>query len=288
VLKFLNIFSQPYPFPYAEKTTFRILLHSLIEGAFIAAFLIFFQPFNTEQWLDQNKNFYLIGYGAMTALGGIILRLGIFRLFPRYHSEATWTVLKEILSILMLLLLITIFNLAYSKFLFVRDIQFGHFLWMFFTVCVVGLFPITIGVLLNYIYKLKKYSQPVVINPQNADNQTIEGQSETIKFIAENEKDTFELHEKDLFFIESSDNYSTIHFFKNDKIQKEMIRGSLSRMEEFIQSSKVVRCHRSFIVNLNKVEKVTGNAQGYKLHLERPEIIVPVARKYAEVIEKLK
>jgi hypothetical protein len=289
VFKFLNIFSQPYPFPYAEKSALRVFIHSLIEGAFIAGFLIFFQPFNTEEWLDPNKNYYLWGYGGMTALAGIILRLGIFRIFPKYHSEATWTVIKEILSILMLLSLITVLNVAYSKWIFTNnDIGIGNFIWMFFTVCIVGLFPITIGVLLNYIYKLKKYSQPIEVHSQNTDNQIVINPDETIKFIAENEKDTFELAEQDLFFIESSDNYSTIHFFRNDKIQKEMIRGSLSRMEEFIKSSRVVRCHRSFIVNLNKVEKITGNAQGYKLHLERPEIIIPVARKYAEIIEKLK
>jgi len=41
-------------------------------------------------------------------------------------------------------------------------------------------------------------------------------------------------------------------------------------------------------VNLDKVEKITGNAQGYKLHLETPELFVPVARKYSEIVERLK
>ncbi len=284
----LKIFTQPYPFPYSEKTVLNIIFHCVLEGAFIALFLIFFQPFGTAEWDNPNKNLYLCGYGAMTALAGLILRLGIFKAFPTYHSENKWTVIKEIVSILILLVLIAVLNFVYSRIIFSANFGIESFLGMFFVVCIIGVFPITIGVLLNYIHKLKKYSQPVQIYSQNTDIQEVINQNNIIRFIAENEKDTFEIAETDLYFIESSDNYSTIHFYKNDKIQKEMIRGSLSRMEEFIHSSKIVRCHRSFIVNLNKVEHVTGNAQGYKLHLERPEVVVPVARKYSEVIEKLK
>lgn len=67
-----------------------------------------------------------------------------------------------------------------------------------------------------------------------------------------------------------------------------MLRSSLSRLENQLEGQNIVRCHRSFIVNLDKVEKVTGNAQGYKLHLETPELVVPVARKYSEIVEKLR
>jgi hypothetical protein len=283
----LKILNQPYPFP--ERENLRALVHCLLEGFFIGVFLIVFQPFGIEQWQHPNKNLFLWGYGLMTALGGITLRLGLIRLFPNYYEEEKWTVGREILMILTILILISSYNYLYSNWVFGWRFSFENFLWMFSAVCIIGVFPTTVGVMLNYIYKLKKYSRSIEVHhhaPLAENRKTSENQS--IKFIAENEKDTFEVETQALLFIESADNYSTIHYTKDGRVMKEMIRGSLSRMEGFIDSPDIVRCHRSYIVNLEKVEKVSGNAQGYKLHLTQPELLVPVARKYSEIVEKLK
>jgi len=282
----LKILRQPYPF--FEKSLQRTMLQSIGEGTFIALFLILFQPFGTLLWHDPNKNLYLLGYGLVTTIAGFILRYGVFKTFPKYHSEASWNIGKEIVSIMLLLLLITLGNCIYSIFIFEIEQNWKSFLWMLVAVMIIGIFPTIFGVMLNYIYQLKKYNQPIVVHhSQTTENQTIP-EKKTLKLTAENEKDSIELFTESLFYIESSDNYSTIFYEKAGKLQKELIRSSLTRLESQISSENIVRCHRSFIVNLDKVEKVTGNAQGYKLHLETTELFVPVARKYSEIIERLK
>ncbi|RYZ20584.1 MAG: LytTR family transcriptional regulator, partial [Sphingobacteriales bacterium] len=86
-------------------------------------------------------------------------------------------------------------------------------------------------------------------------------------------------------YIESSDNYSTVVYLKNNQPVKTLLRSSLSRLETQLSGNAVlVRCHRSFIVNLENVEKVTGNAQGYKLHLHEGNFQIPVARKYNDTL----
>jgi LytTr DNA-binding domain len=293
----LKIFRQPYPF--GEKSNIRLLIQSIGEGTFIALFLIFFQPFGVSEWQDPNKNLYLAGYGLITALCGIILRFVVFKTFPKYHSEATWNVGKEILSIMMLILMIAAGNVVYSNFVFKLENGISSFFWMLLAVMIIGIFPATFGVMLNYIVQLKRYNQPIIVHhhaseitseeqiSENKTPNTVE-RNTTLKLIAENEKDSIELTSESLFYIESSDNYSTVYFVKQGKLQKELLRSSLTRLESQISSENIVRCHRSFIVNLDKVEKVTGNAQGYKLHLEAPELLVPVARKYSEIVERLK
>jgi DNA-binding LytR/AlgR family response regulator len=42
--------------------------------------------------------------------------------------------------------------------------------------------------------------------------------------------------------------------------------------------SSFFRCHRAFIVNLDKIEQVEGNAQGYKIKLQGAENLIPVSR----------
>lgn len=292
-----KILQQPYPF--GEKSNFRLLIQSFGEGTFIALFLIFFQPFGVSEWQDPNKNLYLAGYGLITALCGIILRFAVFKTFPKYHSEATWNVGKEILSIMMLILMIAAGNVVYSNLIFNLENGISSFFWMLLAVMIIGVFPATFGVMLNYIVQLKRYNQPIIVHHHASESASEEQISEnkipntverntTLKLIAENEKDSIELTHESLFYIESSDNYSTVYFVKQGKLQKELLRSSLTRLESQISSENIVRCHRSFIVNLDKVEKVTGNAQGYKLHLEAPELLVPVARKYSEIVERLK
>lgn len=290
----LKILQQPYPF--GEKSNIRLLKQSIGEGAFIALFLIFFQPFGVSEWQDPNKNSYLAGYGLITALCGIILRFAVFKTFPKYHSEATWNVGKEVLSIMMLIMMIAAGNIIYSNLIFNFENGIISFLWMLLAVVIIGIFPATFGVMLNYIIQLKKFNQQIVVHHHHTPEITLAEQvsenkvqnSVLLKLIAENEKDSIELAVDSLYFIESSDNYSTVFYEKNQKLQKELLRSSLTRLESQISSENIVRCHRSFIVNLDKVEKVTGNAQGYKLHLKSPELLVPVARKYSEIIERLK
>jgi LytTr DNA-binding domain len=287
----LKILRQPYPF--YEKVLARVFLQCVGEGVFIALFLILFQPFGILGWHDPNKKIYLAGYGLVTTICGLILRFGIFKTFAKYHNEAFWNIGKEIVSIMTLIFLITIGNCFYSILLFDISQNLQSFLGMLLGVMVIGVFPATFSVMLNYIYQLKKYNQTIVVHhPQIVENRAISKNKE-LKLIAENEKNSISISSENLFYIESSDNYSTVFYEKSGtppggKLQKELLRSSLTRLESQISSENIVRCHRSFIVNLDKVERVTGNAQGYKLHFQTVEFFVPVARKYSEIIERLK
>jgi hypothetical protein len=282
----LKILLQPYPF--GEKSNTQLIIQSIGEGTFIALFLILFQPFGALAWHDPNKNWYLACYGLITGLCGFILRFGIFKTFRQYHNEKTWNVGKEILSIMLLIFMIAVGNMWFSNIVFHFENGWKNFFGMLLVVIIIGIFPATFGVMMNYIYQLKKYNQPIAIHhSHDAERQNLT-ETKSLKLIAENGKDMLELSEDSLLFIESADNYSTIFYEKDGNLQKELLRSSLTRIEAQIASENIVRCHRSFIVNLDKVEKITGNAQGYKLHLETPELFVPVARKYSEIVERLK
>lgn len=61
----------------------------------------------------------------------------------------------------------------------------------------------------------------------------------------------------------------------------------MKSVEEQISSKKILRCHRSYIVNLEKIESLKGNAQGYKLKIFDSNYIVPVSRKYLNLINEV-
>ena len=57
-----------------------------------------------------------------------------------------------------------------------------------------------------------------------------------------------------------------------------MIRSSLKRLEEQLPYPEMYRCHRTYIVQLRNVENVSGNSQGYRLHLKHLPHSIPVSR----------
>ncbi len=283
-LQMLKILRQPYPH---NDSTRRKLFLSFGAGIFISSFLIFFEPFGIANWQNPQKNLLLLGFGIITTITMLFIYFGIQRLFPKFFQEEQWTVGREIFMVALNFCSITAINILYSQHYFSNGFNLLGFISMIIYTFVLGVFPATAIILINYIYYLKQYSKP----PQPShlpEKHSIHDESDEINLIAENGKDKIQLNTDSFYYIESSDNYSTVVFKQKDDFKKDLIRSSLTRLESQTQHKQIVRCHRSFIVNLDKVERVSGNAQGYKLHLTESNFIIPVARRYSQIVYELK
>jgi hypothetical protein len=277
-LKPLEYLRQPYPFADNDRSASEKIRRSFLIGLFIAVFLIVFQPFGISSWKAPYKEVYLSGFGLVTFLCLLLMRFAVVGNLPGVFDEARWTIGKEILLNLAFLLLVTSGNFVYLFLIGVTGLSFAHFVWNFLTVVCIGVFPLIFGIISNYRRELRKYASLIPVARQQAVEQNI-------VLTAENGKDQMAITTRDLLFIESADNYSKLVFVNG---KSELLRSSLSRLESQLNTTKLVRCHRSYIANLNWVEKVSGNAQGYKLHLTHTDFQVPVARKYADVVQQLK
>ena len=90
----------------------------------------------------------------------------------------------------------------------------------------------------------------------------------------------FDIPTDQIYYIESLQNYVNIYHSTEDTIQKKTERATLKSCEALIKNTDLIKCHRSYIVNTSKIENVSGNAQGLKLHLYDYDTIVPVSRSY--------
>ena len=86
-----------------------------------------------------------------------------------------------------------------------------------------------------------------------------------------------------LFYIESDDNYVMVWYTDNSgALKKYMIRCRLKTIEASFQGSSLVRCHRKYIVNLDKVRILRKEKEGYFLELENDSIPpIAVTKTYA-------
>ena len=281
----LSILQQPYPY---ESTPQRNIAFSVGAGIFVAFFLVYFEPFTNAHAAETipNLDWLLAAYGLVTTGIMLFAYLGLPALFTAFFKEENWTVSKHIFFMLLVVTAVSIGNFLYSYAVDFIPFTFNAFYYMIGCTLAVGIFPCVTITLISYIFHLRKYStppQPIHI-PEIEEKQRVQ----EVTFVAENEKDTILVHESELLFIESNDNYATIHFTRNESINKELIRSSLSRLEGQITSEDIVRCHRSYIVNLARVTSVSGNAQGFKLHLDDGTSVIPVARKNSSIVEQFR
>lgn len=123
-------------------------------------------------------------------------------------------------------------------------------------------------------------------------------QSDASHEIKPNDSGTITLHphtgnpvdyDKDsILYVKSEGNYCRIRYDQEGSIRTELLRISLIEIENLTFGTSIQRCHRSYLVNTEKIQRVAGNAQGYKLTLFQCKDRVPVSRKYTPVLKKFK
>ncbi len=288
VLRMLKILHQPYP-----KTSG--LLHGMgtaaLFGGFVFLFLWVFRPFGIQEMNREEQALILAGYGIITAL--IIFALGaVFPLlFPDYFNESNWTVLREIIHTLLIIMVIGMVNLWYSFRLGFFDLSLQNLLQFQFITLGVAVIPVTLMVMLRQILLLKKNlatANALTHQIRQVIPEQEKMEKEDVLLTAENEKDQFSAPPMAILYFAAADNYIEIIYEEKQVVKKQLFRCSLKRAEEQLRShTSFFRCHRTYLVNLPRVKYVTGNAQGYKLHFDLTDMQVPVSRNHNKEISHL-
>lgn len=224
---------------------------------------------------------YVSGYGLATTSCMLFLSYLFPLISPRFFSEVSWNVGREIVMVLFHVLFIASFNMLYSHWIGVMELNVSACLNFIWITMLVALFPVSFITLLNYNRLLRKHvreaglaSQMVLSTPNNETNV-----DKLLMIPSESQQESLTLSLEQLLFIQSADNYVEVVYFNQQEIQRVLIRNKLKRLELVLTDfPSLYCCHRSYLVNLSKVEKVSGNALGLKLHLKDFSGEVPVSR----------
>ena len=108
-----------------------------------------------------------------------------------------------------------------------------------------------------------------------------------LQFISDNQNENFEIRSNQLLCIKAEGNYCNVFYVENEQVVNKLIRTSLKKFENKFQNlSEIKRCHKSFIVNMKNVRRVSGNARNYAFHIEHIPFSVPVSRSFPQQIIK--
>lgn len=260
------------PFPRPDLNVWGKLRVSLLEGLGVALLFWIFKPFGLGD--IEGHQAFPWAYGSIVFAVTAMYRCIVPLVFPAYFQEKNWTVGRELIGVIGILVAITAAILVFHERYYRSD--FAHPLMVFFLVVFIGSIPVSLSVLSRFAFLYKKYSSPQ-IPVRNTSSPTSD-----FTFFAENGKDSYTVN--NLLFVEITDNYASLVYVENNVVKRELIRSSLNKLEMQAEGTSLVRCHRSYLVNMDRVVAVRGNAQGYKLHFLGTDKLVPVSRKYAHLL----
>jgi len=93
---------------------------------------------------------------------------------------------------------------------------------------------------------------------------------------------------ENLIYLEGADNYTNVYYINKGKVIKFMYRNSLKNAEDMFKNSALIRCHRSYIINVDKVAVLRRDKDGLFVEIDLPDIPnIPVSKTYSEKILNL-
>lgn len=118
------------------------------------------------------------------------------------------------------------------------------------------------------------------------------GQNEThdrpVHFIDEKGHLKLLVTTESILFIEGADNYVRICYMQSGKIINFSLRNSMKGIEDTCLKNNLIRCHRSYFINLRKVKVLQKEREGLFAELEHADAPrIPISKTYYnQVVDK--
>ncbi|MBN2610428.1 MAG: LytTR family transcriptional regulator [Bacteroidales bacterium] len=276
----MNIFNKPYPFNDDLKHNTKIIFFISI-GVFV--FLYLFQPFNISSLPRQEMFYFITGLAVITFLALSFHLLLLPSLFPKKFSSTEWNIKKEILWNVWILFTILAGYFVLNNYLGVMKIGFSMVIKSVLTAVI----PISVLIIVNHNKKLRSHVKLAdELSKKLKENKSI--QEKIIYFDSDYQKDSLAIKVSSLILIRAANNYIEIFWKEGELVKNQMVRCSLAYAEEILKEHKFIfKCHRSFMVNINLIDKIEGNTQGYKLFFDDVSFPIPVSKNSVTRLKEL-
>lgn len=259
---------------------------------FSLLFINIYTPFEYAEWFNTNNRTEQFIYSGIAIIGGVIILILSRFLMHFVHKKAKLTVLQYSGWLIAEMILIAFAYTFFNKYILKDNREFMDILPRALLFVPMLLF---IPYLVSYLYLTLKDKDIMIRNllagkhyKKLKENELTEEPKDIVHF--KDEKGTLRLLVKlsNLFYIESADNYVNIYYLNKSKVSRFILRNSLKNIEESLTEFGLIRCHRSFIVNIEKVKVLRKEKEGLFIDLGQEDIIdIPVSKTYSDKIMEL-
>lgn len=259
----------------------------LMAGIFIVIILFGLVPYQTP----AIAFLFVAGYTAVTA-GGVWLVLALLALF----KKGSWLEERFFSTSFFCLLMTSKGNSLFAY--LTTDTAISHIpadipyfdIWILFTLFtgIMGVAPIW---LLRFWLKTRHLAPSLQKEEKQAFTSSAQVQLHAPPSIPDpgtiilhgSSKKSLTVLPQDIVMIESQGNYLYFSYNLNGKIVQKTLRSTLSKVEKTLSRyTFLVRCHRAFIVNIYRMEKISST----KLELKGIEMEVPISKSRKSFLQK--
>lgn len=264
----------------------RYILRFLVSVAIFAAlFVAIYKPMGMMHTGESLSRWSLPLYTTITVATGfvtlLISRLLLYRRQQRHPmrlaSYAVWLVLE-----------VGFFTLSLTVLAYLLNAREGiHFFQLMARILtdIIGilLVPYIITILLFLLdeKRMEVRALSAMIRQQDENN----GQpTSTINFYDRGGKLVLSTRKSSILYIESADNYTNIHYMDDGKEKCFILHNSMKNVDEAYSPDGMMRCHRSYMVNIENVKLLRREKDGLVIELAYGGRSIPVSKTYADKV----
>ena len=271
-------FQKPIPAYLNDKHNIVRLI--LFTSLFALVFINIYSPFGAEKWFNLTKPEFFT-YSSLTILVGVLVvvisRIIMYNVVKKY----TINIWQYLIWIFAEILLMAMTYALFEKF-FLKDQR------LFTELVKVSSRNTALVLLLPYsvlwLYFSWRDKQEQIERMENIQAFPANIR-DMIPFYDEKGILKFSIKKENLFYLESAENYVSICYLSKGKVSKFMLRDTLKNTEDHFQGTEIIRCHRSYIVNFEKVKVIRKDKEGLKLELDNPSVMdIPVSKTYVNSV----
>jgi hypothetical protein len=253
------------------------LIHIGFLTVFTLIFLTVYNPFNMSEWGGS-----MLGY---IFIGTPVLLIGQFLLRPLLGFQKL-TLFQLILWALAEIFIITLgVYLIYGEhFNSLNQKLEEYFLTLKYVMLIIAS-PYLLSIW--FIASRQKLSsfQNLIVSSSNLE-PTI--QSKLLCIQGENNKVVFAIDSDQIVFIKSSGNYLEINYLQDVQLYKELVRLSLKELEAKIKDTRLIKIHRSYLVNTQHISSFKKTRKGFELRMQHfADEALPVSSGFKDHFEAI-
>lgn len=261
---------------YEKQNIIRLIL---LTALFALVFINIYKPFSSLAWYNVSE-FKFFVFSSLIILTGVLVVV-ISRIIMYYWGrkhDITYSgyALWIFLEIFFMSLFYTIYTISLNP----EREYMGVFKESAINTSLVLLLPYS-ALHLYFSYKEKERQLSLLAE----EKIEAAGKQDVFSFYDEKNELRLSIKGTNLLYLESADNYVCIWYLNKGTQTKFMLRNTLKAIEESLENTNVLRCHRSFMVNFDQVKMIRREKDGAYIDFGIEGVSdIPISRTYSEKV----
>lgn len=266
------------------------IINVIISILFALVFLTAYEPFSNTAWFQIGFSDRFVWTVVFVGVSSLFLALSRILMTFVHRKVKRFSLLLYICWLLIEIIIIGSFHSLISWFLIgMEDFTFGYIYMKSLMIALIALgFPYMVTDLVILLRDTRRMLNITSSDVVVSDEEAIPAHAQIINITDNNGNLKLSVKLDNLYYIKAEDNYVKIFYMKKGSVASYLLRSKLQTIEQNCQNSgSLMRCHRSYIVNIDKVSVLQNETDGFVIDFDQEGLeSIPVSKTYsAKILE---